>query len=118
MCAVALLVLASASGGSWLCYNLPHYTKMPTLEDLQLEIFSVLLDSVLEVSRRCFFGVPYPQRACWGGTHRVRFKTSCRRLFVVAEQQRFWQMHFIECTEWSFIQAMPHFTYDLSTIGS
>lgn len=56
MCGVALLVLASASGGSWLCY----YTKMPTLEDLRLEIFSVLLNSVLGVSRRYFFGVTYP----------------------------------------------------------
>jgi hypothetical protein len=60
MCVAALLVLASASGGSWLWYDLPHYTKMPTLEDLQVEIFSVLLDNVLEVSRRYFLGVTYP----------------------------------------------------------
>jgi hypothetical protein len=33
---------------------------MPTLEDLQLEIFSVLHDNVLEVSRRYFLGVTYP----------------------------------------------------------
>jgi len=60
MCAVALLASASASGGSWHWYDLLHSTKIPALEDLQLEIFSVLLDSVLEVSRRYLFGVAYP----------------------------------------------------------
>jgi hypothetical protein len=60
MCAVALLALASASGGSWHWCDLPHYTGMPALEDVQLGIFLVLLDGVLEVSRRYLFGVAYP----------------------------------------------------------
>jgi hypothetical protein len=33
---------------------------MAALEYLQLEIFFMLLDSILEVSRRSLFGVAYP----------------------------------------------------------
>jgi hypothetical protein len=71
---------------------------MPTLEDLQLETFSVLLDSVLEASRTYFPGVTYPQGACWVGRIVLDSKRIAGGLFVVTEQRRFWQMHFIECT--------------------